>query len=243
MTALIETRELGKIYPVGDQTVTALRGVNLTVSDGEFVSIVGPSGSGKSTLLNLLGCLDTPSTGAYRLDGEDIGALDVDRLAAIRSAKLGFVFQSFNLLPGLSAAENVALPLEYAGIGAAARRDRAAALLERVGLGDRRNHLPMQLSMGQQQRVAIARAMANDPRIILADEPTGSLDRRSGIEIMAEFERLNRAGKTVILITHDDAVAAFTRRRISVLDGAIVDDGPVARPAAAPAAEPAGPSP
>ena len=246
MTALIEARGLTRTYHVGGQEVRALNGVSLDIAEGEFVSIMGPSGSGKSTLLNLLGCLDSPSSGDYRLAGENVGELDIDRLAGIRNAKLGFVFQSFHLLPGLSAEDNVAVPLVYAGIGAAERRRRAVRVLERLGLGDRRHHRPAQLSIGQQQRVAIARALVNDPLLILADEPTGSLDRRAGIEIMAEFQRLNGDGTTVILITHDAAVAQFTRRRVAILDGRLVGDEMVESPSSAAAlvaADGAGPAP
>lgn len=233
MAALIEARNLTRTYRVGEQTVAALNGVSLDVEAGEFVAIMGPSGSGKSTLLNLLGCMDTPSSGDYRLEGENVAALDIDRLAGIRNTKLGFVFQSFHLLPGLTAEENVAVPLVYAGVGSAERRRRAVRLLERIGLADRCRHHPAQLSIGQQQRVAIARAMVNDPRVILADEPTGSLDRRAGLEVMAEFQKLNDEGRTVILITHDRAVADFARRRVSILDGTVTGDEAVATPARA----------
>lgn len=230
MGAIIEARNLSRHYQVGDQTVAALNGVSLDVAEGEFVAIMGPSGSGKSTLLNLLGCMDTPTSGEYRLDGENVAALDIDRLAGIRNAKLGFVFQSFHLLPGMTAEENVAVPLVYAGVGGAERRERATRLLERMGLGDRCRHHPAQLSIGQQQRVAIARAMVNDPRVILADEPTGSLDRRAGVEVMAEFQRFNDEGRTIILITHDPQVADFAQRCISLLDGTIIDDKAVPQP-------------
>jgi len=225
MAPLIEARDLTRMYRIGEQSVLALNGVSLEVEAGEFVAIMGPSGSGKSTLLNLLGCMDTPTSGEYRLEGEDVAALDIDRLAGIRNAKLGFVFQSFHLLPGLSAEENVAMPLVYAGVGGAERRRRATRLLERVGLADRCRHRPAQLSIGQQQRVAIARAMVNDPLVLLADEPTGSLDQRAGAEVMAEFHKLNDEGRTIILITHDPAVAAYARRCVSILDGVVTGDG------------------
>jgi putative ABC transport system ATP-binding protein len=230
MGAIIEARNLTRTYLVGEQAVAALNGISLDVAEGEFVAIMGPSGSGKSTLLNLLGCMDTPTSGDYRLDGENVAALDIDRLAGIRNAKLGFVFQSFHLLPGMTAEENVAVPLVYAGVGRAEQRDRAVRLLERMGLGDRRKHHPAQLSIGQQQRVAIARAMINDPRVILADEPTGSLDRRAGIEIMAQFQRFNDEGRTIVLITHDPAIADFAQRCISILDGIVIDDKAVCQP-------------
>jgi ABC-type lipoprotein export system ATPase subunit len=221
---LIQTDGLGKTFSRGTQRLPVLSDVTLCIERGELVAIMGPSGSGKSTLLNILGCLDRPSTGSYRLAGESAGNLGARELAALRNRHIGFVFQSFHLLPRLTAVQNVELPLAYAGVSARERRKRATELLDRLGLAERALHLPHQLSGGQQQRVAIARAIANQPALILADEPTGSLDSRSGQAILALFESLNRSGVTLVMVTHDAAVARHTRRIIAVHDGRIVSD-------------------
>jgi putative ABC transport system ATP-binding protein len=240
--ALIEVEGLGKTYQTGEVAVEALRGVSVAIEAGEFVAVMGPSGSGKSTFMHILGCLDKATTGIYRLDGHSVGEMSRDELAELRNKKLGFVFQTFNLLPRTSALENVELPLLYNGATAKERHARARTRLQQVGLQGREHHHPNQLSGGQQQRVAIARALINDPPILLADEPTGNLDSRTSVEIMGIFQRLNREnGITVILVTHEADVAAYTSRMIHFRDGRIVKDERVAAPrdAAAELAEPA----
>lgn len=222
--ALIETEALSKEYVMGSNRVRALRGVSLTMDEGEFVAIMGASGSGKSTFMNLLGCLDTPSSGDYRLAGENVSALSGDKLAMIRNRRIGFVFQQFNLLPRTSALDNVELPLLYAGVSSEERHRRARLRLQQVGLGERTDHHPAQLSGGQQQRVAIARALVNDPSLILADEPTGALDSRTSIEIMALLQDLNRQGMTIVIVTHEHDVAAFASRVITFRDGQVIAD-------------------
>lgn len=221
---VIEIQGLTRHFVLGGELVEALRGVDLTIHRGEYVAIVGPSGSGKSTLMNLLGCLDTPTDGRYLLDGVEVQSLDDDELAENRNRKIGFVFQSFNLLPRATAVDNVALPMLYAGASRAARKQAAIAALERVGLGGRLYHRPEQLSGGQRQRVAIARALVNRPAVLLADEPTGNLDQRTGTEIIALFERLHLEGVTVILVTHDHGLAERTDRQIMIVDGKIARD-------------------
>lgn len=221
---VIQARELCKVYQMGEVEVRALCGVNLNIRRGEVIAIMGPSGSGKSTLMNLLGCLDRPTSGEYVLDGESVANLNDDQLAEIRNRKVGFVFQNFNLLPRMTALGNVELPLRYSGLNGS-RRDRALQSLQAVGLADRVNHKPMELSGGQQQRVAIARALINNPAIIMADEPTGNLDSKSGKEIMDLLINLNKkSGTTLIIVTHDPTVAARARRVIHLYDGLIVKD-------------------
>ncbi len=222
--ALIQTHGLARDYQLGETTVHALRDVNLQIGAGEFVAVMGPSGSGKSTLMNLIGCLDRPSAGHYLLEGADISQLDSDALANIRNEKVGFVFQTFSLLPRTSALDNVAMPVLYGGKSGRAGRKKARETLEAVGLSDRADHHPAQLSGGQQQRVAIARALVNDPLIILADEPTGALDTRTGFEIMALFQELNRRGITVVLVTHDADIARHAQRIIKFRDGRVLSD-------------------
>jgi putative ABC transport system ATP-binding protein len=224
MDSLIVTRELAKVYRMDTYAVTALRGVSVDIHGGEFVAVMGPSGSGKSTFMNLLGCLDTPSSGTYTLAGETVSRLSGDALAAIRNRQIGFVFQSFNLLPRTSALENVELPLLYSRVAADVRRRRALAKLEQVGLADRASHHPAQLSGGQQQRVAIARALVNEPVLILADEPTGALDTVTSFEVMGLLQQLNRSGMTVVLVTHEHDVAAFASRVVMFRDGRVIDD-------------------
>jgi putative ABC transport system ATP-binding protein len=221
---VIELEGLRREYRVGGGMVVALDDVDLTIAAGDYVAVTGPSGSGKSTLMNLIGCLDRPTSGRYRLDGIDTAGLDADQLAHVRGAKIGFVFQQFNLLARTTALENVELPLIYAGVRSRERHERARAALEAVGLADRADHQPTELSGGQQQRVAIARALVNRPALILADEPTGALDSRTGHEIMTLLEHLNRAGNTILIVTHDAAVAARAHRIVGVHDGRIVSD-------------------
>jgi putative ABC transport system ATP-binding protein len=227
---LIQTTDLAREYRIGEIVVPALRGVSLSIEAGEFVAVMGPSGSGKSTFMNLLGCLDVASAGRYSLDGEEITGLDADRQAELRNRRLGFVFQNFNLLPRATAQENVELPLLYARVPAAERHRRALEKLARVGLGERAGHRPMQLSGGQQQRVAIARALVNDPPLILADEPTGALDTRTSLELMALFQELNAAGITLVLVTHEPDIAAFAKRVLVFRDGRLVEDRQVDAP-------------
>ena len=221
---LIHTQDLAKVYRIGANVVNALAGVSIDIAQGEFTAVMGPSGSGKSTFLHLLGCLDRASAGDYLLAGRRVSGLDGDALAALRNRSIGFVFQTFHLLARTSAAENVALPLLYAGTPARERRTRALEMLERVGLADRAGHLPAQLSGGQQQRVAIARALVMQPALILADEPTGALDSRTGQEILALLQGLNRQGMTVVLVTHEAEVARHARRVLHFLDGRVVGD-------------------
>ena len=225
MTHLIELKDVYKIYPMGDETVHALDGVSLSIDQGEFVAIVGSSGSGKSTAMNIIGCLDVPTSGSYHLGGVDVSTMDDDQQAEIRNKMLGFIFQQYNLIPKLSVLENVELPLLYAGVPAEERRNRAIHSLERVGLADKRKHLPSQLSGGQQQRVSIARALAGSPSVILADEPTGALDSRTGREVLGILKKLNREGDTVVLITHDNSIAVRADRIIRLQDGRIIYDG------------------
>lgn len=224
MTSLIAVRGMSKSYTMGSNTVMALDTVSLEIAEGEFVAIMGASGSGKSTFMNLLGCLDTPSAGEYRLAGEKVSDLTTDQLATIRNRRIGFVFQQFNLLPRTSALENVELPLLYSSIPSAERRALAMARLNEVGLGSRTDHQPSQLSGGQQQRVAIARALANNPSLILADEPTGALDSRTSIEIMALLQKLNAQGMTIVMVTHEPDIAAFASRIVTFRDGKIISD-------------------
>jgi len=222
--SLLETIDLTKDYEVGTQQVHALRGVSVTVASGESLAVMGPSGSGKSTFMNLLGCLDTPTAGTYLLEGAEVSSLSSDERAHIRNNRIGFVFQSFNLLARTSALENVALPLRYNGAPRKKRLARAREMLDMVGLGDRIDHHPSQLSGGQQQRVAIARALVCNPAIIMADEPTGALDTRTGIEVMSIFQELNSRGMTVVIVTHEPDIAAFTRRCLIFQDGLLVED-------------------
>jgi putative ABC transport system ATP-binding protein len=229
--ALIEIRDLKKSYEMGAETVRALDGVDLTVEKGEYLAIMGSSGSGKSTLMNLLGCLDTPTSGSYLLNGTAVQELDDEALAAIRNREIGFVFQTFNLLNRTTALENVELPLVYAAVSRRERRERARRALERVGLADRMDHRPNQLSGGQRQRVAIARALVNEPSILLADEPTGNLDSVTSGEIMALFDELNRGGNTILVVTHEPDIARHAEREVVLLDGRVTSDQPTAVPA------------
>ena len=221
---LIETHDLTKLYHLGDTEVHALAGVSVDIAAGEFVAVMGPSGSGKSTFMNVIGCLDVPTSGAYRFDGEDVAGLSTDELAGIRNRSIGFVFQQFNLLPRTSAVDNVELPLLYSGVPAHERRERALQKLEQVGLSERSGHHPAQLSGGQQQRVAIARALVNEPKLILADEPTGALDSATSLEVMALLQELNRGGITIVVVTHEQDIANFASRLLAFRDGRVISD-------------------
>nr|WP_325302531.1 ABC transporter ATP-binding protein [uncultured Dysosmobacter sp.] len=232
MDHLIELRDIYKIYPMGSEAVHALDGVSLTVDQGEFVAIVGQSGSGKSTAMNIIGCLDVPTSGTYRLGGVDVSTMNDDQQAEIRNKMLGFIFQQYNLIPKLTVRENVELPLLYAGIGAEERRRRAEESLERVGLAGKERNLPSQLSGGQQQRVSIARALAGNPSVILADEPTGALDSRTGREVLGFLQKLNAEGDTVVLITHDNSIAVKAKRIVRLQDGRVIYDGDARDPRA-----------
>ncbi len=222
--ALIETRDLWKTYQMGSEEIHALRGVSIQIEKGEYVAIMGPSGSGKSTLMNLIGCLDTPSKGSYLLNAKQVSEMNDDELARIRNEEIGFVFQTFNLLPRATALHNVELPLVYGGVNAKERLERARQALVKVELIDRQSHRPNELSGGQRQRVAIARALVNDPSILLADEPTGNLDSKTGVEIMGVFARLHAAGNTVVLVTHEPEIAAYAHRQIHIRDGQVEKD-------------------
>ncbi len=222
--ALIMVRDLAKIYQVGTQEVQALRSVDLDIQKNEFVALMGPSGSGKSTLMNILGCLDSPSRGSYFLNGSDVSTMEDDDLAEVRNREIGFIFQTFNLLPRYSALENVALPLIYKGVGKAKRNERAREVLDQVGLADRVEHKPNELSGGQRQRVAVARALVNSPSIILADEPTGNLDTKTSYEIMALLDEIHRNGNTIILVTHEEDIAQHAQRIVRLRDGLIESD-------------------
>ncbi|HKH73527.1 MAG TPA: ABC transporter ATP-binding protein [Vicinamibacterales bacterium] len=221
---LIETRDLWKTYVMGDEEIHALRGVSIEIERGEYVAIMGPSGSGKSTLMNLIGCLDTPSKGSYLLNNKEVAAMNDDELAQIRNEEIGFVFQTFNLLPRATALHNVELPLIYAGVSSKVRQDRARQALDKVDLIPRASHRPNELSGGQRQRVAIARALVNNPSILLADEPTGNLDSKTGTEIMGVFDRLHQGGNTIVLVTHEADIAAFAHRTIQIRDGQVEKD-------------------
>jgi putative ABC transport system ATP-binding protein len=221
---LITTQDLWKTYVMGSEEIHALRGVSINIEKGEYVAIMGPSGSGKSTLMNLIGCLDTPTKGSYLLNGKEVASMNDDELARIRNEEIGFVFQTFNLLPRATALHNVELPLVYAGVSGKDRLERAKAALDKVELSPRASHKPNELSGGQRQRVAIARALVNNPSILLADEPTGNLDSKTGIEIMAVFKRLHEAGNTIILVTHEADIAAHAHRVISIRDGQVEKD-------------------
>jgi putative ABC transport system ATP-binding protein len=225
MTGLIEIRDVTKTYEMGAETIVhALDGVSLSIAGGDYVAIMGPSGSGKSTLMNLIGCLDTPTTGSYVLKGREIATMNDDELAQIRNKEIGFIFQTFNLLPRADAVQNVELPLVYSGVPRRERRDRAERALDAVGLGTRKHHRPNEMSGGQRQRVAIARALVNGPSILLADEPTGNLDSKTGDEILALMEELHRKGNTIILVTHEDELAQHAARVVRLRDGKIVSD-------------------
>lgn len=217
--ALIELKNIFKKYQMGTTTINALNGLECTIEKGEYVALMGPSGSGKSTLMNVIGCLDSPTSGIYLLNGQDVSGMTDDELATVRNVEIGFVFQSFNLLPRTSALENVALPLVYAGIGKKERLERAQIVLEKVGLGDRGDHKPNELSGGQRQRVAIARALINNPSIVLADEPTGNLDSKSSAEIMNLFQAIHEEGNTVVMVTHEEDIAQYAKRTIRMRDG------------------------
>ena len=224
MEPLITIKDIGRKYVIGSETIHALKSVSLSINKGEFVALMGPSGSGKSTLMNILGCLDTPTKGTYILNGIDVSHMSENDLAEVRNSEIGFVFQTFNLLPRNSALENVALPLVYAGVSKNDRLDRAKKTLENVGLGNRVDHRPNELSGGQRQRVAVARALINNPSIILADEPTGNLDSKTSIEIMGLFEEIHRKGNTIILVTHEEDIAKYAHRIVRLKDGLIESD-------------------
>lgn len=226
--AVIQIRDLKKIYKMGSSVVKALNGVTFKVERNEYIAIMGPSGSGKSTLMNMIGCLDTPTSGEYYLNGSSVSQMDDNELASIRNREIGFVFQTFNLLPRVDCLQNVELPLIYSGMKSSERKDRARETLEKVGLGDRTHHKPNELSGGQRQRVAIARALVNKPSILLADEPTGNLDTKTGVEIMELFEELYRAGNTILLVTHEEDIAEHARRVIRLRDGVIESDRTIA---------------
>ncbi|MGA1330439.1 MAG: ABC transporter ATP-binding protein, partial [Bacteroidia bacterium] len=221
---VITLQGVQRLYRMGDETIYALRGVDLTIARNEYVALMGPSGSGKSTLMNLIGCLDSPSAGSYWLNGHDVAGLSDNRLAEIRNSEIGFVFQTFNLLPRLSALDNVALPLIYAGINETQRRERAMEVLQQVGLGDRVSHKPNELSGGQRQRVAVARALVNRPSLILADEPTGNLDSKTSVEIMELFARIHSLGNTIVLVTHEEDIARHAHRMVRLKDGVVESD-------------------
>ncbi|NLC66960.1 MAG: ABC transporter ATP-binding protein [Clostridium sp.] len=225
MSKILEMTNISKIYEMGSEKVKALDEASLTVNEGEFVSILGPSGSGKSTLMNIIGCLDTPTKGEYILSGEKVAGLSEKELARIRNKEIGFIFQSFQLLPKLTAAQNVELPLIYAGISSKRRKEISRDILTKVGLGDKINNLPTQLSGGQQQRVAIARAISTEPSILLADEPTGALDQETGFNILNLFKELNDEGRTIIMITHDKNIAKYGNRLVNIIDGKITESG------------------
>lgn len=228
--AVIQITDLTRTYQMGDTLVRALAGVSFNVNENEYIAIMGPSGSGKSTLMNMIGCLDTPSSGEYILNGNHVSQMDDAELAEVRNREIGFVFQTFNLLPRTSCLANVELPLIYAGMKSSERKERAAEVLDKVGLGDRMDHKPNELSGGQRQRVAIARALVNNPSILLADEPTGNLDTKTGDEIMLLFEELYRQGNTIILVTHEDEISRYSRRVVRLRDGLIESDTPVENP-------------
>ena len=224
MSSVIKIKSITRDFPLGQEIVKVLKGIDLDIQKGEYVALMGPSGSGKSTLMNLLGCLDTPTSGHYELNGVDVSSMSDDQLAEIRNKEIGFVFQTFNLLPRTTALDNVALPMVYAGAGKTQRHERAAKVLHDVGLSDRMDHKPNQLSGGQRQRVAVGRALVNEPSIILADEPTGNLDSKTSLEIMQLFEDIHKAGNTVILVTHEEEIAAHAHRVIRLRDGVIESD-------------------
>lgn len=232
MNALIEFQDVSKVYEMGDTVVRAADHISMKIYGGEFVAIVGQSGSGKSTCMNIIGCLDVPTSGIYLLDGQDVGQMNKNQLAAIRNRKLGFIFQQYNLLPKLNLLENVEVPLMYAGVSKSERRERAKIALEMVGLGDKIKHKPAQLSGGQQQRVSIARALVGEPAVILADEPTGALDSRTGREVLTMLQQLHDAGNTVVLITHDNSIAVQAQRIIRLEDGRVIYDGDARAPEA-----------
>lgn len=224
MKDVIRTEHIAKVYVMGTEEVYALRDISITIKQGEYVALMGPSGSGKSTLMNMIGCLDTPSKGQYFLDGQDVSRMTDNQLAEVRNKKIGFVFQTFNLLPRSSALDNVTLPLIYAGMGSADRKKRGEAVLKQVGLGDRMTHQPNELSGGQRQRVAVARALVNNPALILADEPTGNLDSKTSIEIMGLFQEIHQKGNTIVVVTHEEEIARHAHRIIRLKDGLVETD-------------------